>query len=677
MPLARAAFGALDALSETGISRPFDARRDGFVMGEGAARPRARGRREGPRARRQHPRLRPRLRRDLGRLPPDGARQGGRRRGRGDRVALADAGPAPEDIVYVNAHGTSTPLNDRAETNAIKAALGERAKDVPVSSTKSAIGHLLGAAGAVEAVATMLALRDRIAPPTLGYEQPERGPGPGLRAGQGPPPGHRRQARRRPVELLRVRRPQRGAVPGGRMTIEFVPQLEDKLSPIERLEALCDDGSLTLLRSDVRSRRMGEKARAGDGVIAGAGRVDGRPVFCYAQDPTYLGGSLGEQHADTIVRVLRLAGRAGAPVVGFIESGGARMQEGLAALAGYARIFREHVALSGRVPQISVICGASAGGGSYSPALTDFVVMTERANMFLTGPAVVKEVMGEDVERVRARRPEGPRPQRRRPLHRPHRLRRGAARARPARPPAVARGRRGAGVALGRSARLRPGRSGAGVRPQGLRRARRRCAAWSTAAACSSGARAGRATSSPASPASRASRSASSPTSRRYLGGVLDAESAAKGAKFVRTCNAFGIPLLVFVDTPGFMPGTQAGEGRRDPPRREARARVRRGERAEGDDRAAQGVRRGVHRHELARPRRGLRLRLAAGDARRHGRQAGRRDRQAARHRRGRRPRAARDRSPTSTATSTSRPRSPPPRATWTRSSRRATRAAG
>ena len=134
------------------------------------------------------------------------------------------------------------------------------------------------------------------------------------------------------------------------MTIEFVPQVEDKLSPIERLEALCDDGSLTLLRSDVRSRRMGEKARAGDGVIAGAGRVDGRPVFCYAQDPSYLGGSLGEQHADSIVRVLRLAGRAGAPVIGFIESGGARMQEGLAALAGYARIFKEHVALSGRDP---------------------------------------------------------------------------------------------------------------------------------------------------------------------------------------------------------------------------------------------------------------------------------------------------------------------------------------
>ena len=91
------------------------------------------------------------------------------------RLALADAGFEPEDVVYVNAHGTSTPLNDRAETLAIKAALGDAAARIPVSSTKSAIGHLLGAAGAVEAVATILALRDRIAPPTLGLEQPDEG----------------------------------------------------------------------------------------------------------------------------------------------------------------------------------------------------------------------------------------------------------------------------------------------------------------------------------------------------------------------------------------------------------------------------------------------------------------------------------------------------------------------
>ena len=189
-------------------------------------------------------------------------------------------------------------------------------------------------------------------------------------------------------------------------------------------------------------------------MIAGAGRVDGRPVFCYAQDPSYLGGSLGEQHADSIVKVLRLAGRAGAPVVGFIESGGARMQEGTAALAGYARIFREHVALSGKIPQISVICGASAGGGSYSPALTDFVIMTERANMFLTGPAVVREVMGEDVDAAELG---GSKVHERNGVAHfvaADRRRRGAARARPARPPArqLAASARRSGARSARSA---------------------------------------------------------------------------------------------------------------------------------------------------------------------------------------------------------------------------------
>src|SRR3954449_9316443 len=165
------------------------------------------------------------------------------------------------------------------------------------------------------------------------------------------------------------------------------------LGPLERLEALCDPGSLHVIRSEVSSRSLGDKARPGDGVVGAAGRVHGRPVFAYAQDTSFIGGSLGEQHADTIVRVLQLAGQARVPVVGFVASAGARMQEGVAALHGYGRIFHEHVRLSGRVPQISVIAGTSAGGGSYSPALTDFVVMTKSAAMFLTGPGVVQEVM--------------------------------------------------------------------------------------------------------------------------------------------------------------------------------------------------------------------------------------------------------------------------------------------
>ena len=175
-------------------------------------------------------------------------------------------------------------------------------------------------------------------------------------------------------------------------------QVEERLGPLQRLEALCDHGSIQPVRGAVRSRRMGDRASAGDGVVGATGTVDGRPLACFAQDPSYLGGSLGEVHADTICAVLEHAGRARIPVVGFIESAGARLQEGVAALGGYARIFRAHTALSGQVPQISVICGASAGGGSYAPALTDIVVMTKRASMFLTGPGVVQEVTGEQVD---------------------------------------------------------------------------------------------------------------------------------------------------------------------------------------------------------------------------------------------------------------------------------------
>src|SRR3954470_21360534 len=169
----------------------------------------------------------------------------------------------------------------------------------------------------------------------------------------------------------------------------------EPLTPLGRLEALCDTGSLELIRTRISPRSP--RSPPGDGVVAGAGSVGGRPVYCYAQDQGFAGGSLGTAQAETIVRVLELAGRASAPAVGFIASGGARIDEGAGALGGYGAIFRQHVALSGRVPQIIVITGPSAGGGAYSPALTDFVVMTEGSRLFLTGPAVVEEVMGESV----------------------------------------------------------------------------------------------------------------------------------------------------------------------------------------------------------------------------------------------------------------------------------------
>jgi 3-oxoacyl-[acyl-carrier-protein] synthase II len=171
-PLSTAAFAALDALSEEGISRPFDAQRDGFVMGEGGA---VLILEDGEKARARGATI-------LGRIAGYGAtsdahhltapRPDGNGAMKAMQRALEDAGYGPQDVVYVNAHGTSTPLNDRAETVAIKEVLGT---GVPVSSLKSSIGHLLGAAGAVEAVATLLAMRDRVAPPTLNYEQPDEG----------------------------------------------------------------------------------------------------------------------------------------------------------------------------------------------------------------------------------------------------------------------------------------------------------------------------------------------------------------------------------------------------------------------------------------------------------------------------------------------------------------------
>jgi 3-oxoacyl-[acyl-carrier-protein] synthase II len=174
-PLTIAGFTKMEALSKTGVSRPFDARRDGFVLGEGS----------GVLVLEEESAARERGARILGVLrgyastsdafhltAPEPEGRGARR---AIELALEDAGVSPSDVSYVNAHGTSTPLNDRAETEAVKAALGSRAASVPISSTKSAIGHLLGAAGAVEAVATLLALRDRIAPPTLNYGEPDEG----------------------------------------------------------------------------------------------------------------------------------------------------------------------------------------------------------------------------------------------------------------------------------------------------------------------------------------------------------------------------------------------------------------------------------------------------------------------------------------------------------------------
>ncbi|NWG19168.1 MAG: acyl-CoA carboxylase subunit beta [Chloroflexi bacterium] len=176
-----------------------------------------------------------------------------------------------------------------------------------------------------------------------------------------------------------------------------------KLTARERLDVLLDAGSFSELEP-FTTGVADESARFyGDGVVTGYGKIDGRTVYVYAQDFTVLGGSLGMAQAHKICRVMDLALSAGAPIIGLIDSGGARIQEGVRSLGGYGEIFRRNMQCSGVVPQISVMLGPCAGGASYSPAVTDVVIMVERRSyMFITGPDVIAAVTGEaiDVERL-------------------------------------------------------------------------------------------------------------------------------------------------------------------------------------------------------------------------------------------------------------------------------------
>ncbi|MBN1243172.1 MAG: methylmalonyl-CoA carboxyltransferase [Spirochaetales bacterium] len=170
----------------------------------------------------------------------------------------------------------------------------------------------------------------------------------------------------------------------------------------ERIEALMDPGSFVEVDAFVEHRAvelgMNEVDAPGEGVVVGYGLVDGRQVAVFAQDFTVIGGSLGEMHAAKICKVMDLAVKVGIPLVGINDSGGARIQEGVDALSGYGDIFFRNTVASGVIPQISVIMGPCAGGAVYSPALTDFILMTDKSsNMFITGPQVIKAVTGEDV----------------------------------------------------------------------------------------------------------------------------------------------------------------------------------------------------------------------------------------------------------------------------------------
>src|SRR3954470_24990863 len=302
-----------------------------------------------------------------------------------------------------------------------------------------------------------------------------------------------------------------------------------------RLEALVDTASLRPLRSAV-----------GDGVVAGSGTIDGAPVFCWAQDGRFRGGSLGAAGGETIARVLALADRAGAPVVGFPDSGGARVQEGVAALSAYAAIFRAQA--NAHVPVVSVVSGVCAGGAAYACALGDVTIAAgPSARLFLTGPGVVREVTREEVDPIDLG---GPRVQGANGVVHPQgaddadaaRLARRfltALRPAPACPPAPG----DPGAVLPASPR-----AGYDVRDvyarivdggDALELAPRWARNLVVALARIEGRPVGVIASQP-----------------RHLGGTLDVQAAQKGAWFVELCDRMGLPLVVLVDTPGFLPGT-------------------------------------------------------------------------------------------------------------------------
>ncbi len=200
-------------------------------------------------------------------------------------------------------------------------------------------------------------------------------------------------------ELLKLK--EQIAQGGGPSRIE-AQHKSGKLTARERLDILFDEGTFVEIDTFVSHRStnfdLADKKYPGDGVVTGYGKVDGRVVFAFAQDFTVLGGSLGEYHAEKIVKVQQMALKMGAPCIGLNDSGGARIQEGVTSLSGFGKIFYNNTISSGVIPQISVIMGPCAGGAVYSPAITDFVFMVDKTSqMFITGPQVIKAVTFEDI----------------------------------------------------------------------------------------------------------------------------------------------------------------------------------------------------------------------------------------------------------------------------------------
>ncbi|MFN2628059.1 MAG: acyl-CoA carboxylase subunit beta [Gaiellaceae bacterium] len=366
------------------------------------------------------------------------------------------------------------------------------------------------------------------------------------------------------AKLRQLRELRAAAVHAGSEQAVQQRRREGRLLARERADRLCDPGSFVELDRYVRHRAvefgMAEKRPYGDAVITGYGAIFGRKVFVFSQDFTVFGGSLSEVFAEKICKVMDLAVKYGCPVIGINDSGGARIQEGVVSLAGYAEIFWRNVQASGVVPQISLVMGPCAGGAVYSPAITDFVFMVEgSAYMFITGPDVVRTVTGEEVtfEELGGAAT--------------HAAKSGVAHFTSSDEEACLEDARYLLSFLPQSNRERPAfaastdpreREDAELdalvpdtpnKPYDMHGVICRViddgeflevsARWAENIVCGFARLGGHAIGVVG-------------NQPRTLAGVLDIDASTKAARFVRTCDAFNIPLVTFVDVPGFLPGT-------------------------------------------------------------------------------------------------------------------------
>jgi propionyl-CoA carboxylase beta chain len=361
---------------------------------------------------------------------------------------------------------------------------------------------------------------------------------------------------------------QRAAVGGGEARTQQ-QHAKGKLSARERVDLLLDDGSFTELDAFVMARPTelipDDERVIGDGVVTGFGNIDGRLVYVFSQDFTVFGGSLAEAHAAKICKVMDLAVRNGAPVIGLNDSGGARIQEGVVSLGGYADIFLRNVLASGVVPQLSAILGPCAGGAVYSPAITDFIAMVrDTSYMFVTGPNVVKTVTHEDVTLeelggadVHARRSGVAHFESDDEVACLQLLRRlvGYLPSNNLDPAPVMNTDDPADRQDHELDALVPDASS---KPYDMKEAIRRVCddgemlevheGWARNIICAFARLDGRSVGVVA-------------QQPMVLAGVLDIDASVKAARFVRFCDAFNIPLVTFVDVPGFLPGTAQEHG--------------------------------------------------------------------------------------------------------------------